>query len=201
MINYSITSSFKKLAQDQHYNSEFNSFLTNVNNRMDGGESLDSILLDFQINSWMSRLVIQLISFTVKTGTISQHTLKKLSDLAQTWTTVKKKMIDGTILTLGLAYASPLISMILIMIVPSFSIEEQINSISEYTNFEATQTITSNIVDLNYILLFVIAFFGTILVTKIRTMTIHNSIHAGIIMIVLAMFIYLDQYIGISSLL
>ena len=176
MIMWDFLKSFKTIAKKQQYNKEFNSFLTHTYNQVDLGEPIDEVLQQAEINSWISRLVIQLISFTSKTGIISNHTMKKLSELSQKWIDVKAEMLNGTVIALMLAYVGPLIALFMIIMIPTFSISEQVNSISDYTSIHAENTITNNLTSLNYVLLFVIAFFGALLTVKIRTMTIHNSL-------------------------
>ena len=80
------------------------------------GEPIDEVLQQTEINSWISRLVIQLISFTSRTGMISHHTMKKLSELSQKWIDVKSEMVNGTVIALMLAYVGPLIALFMIII-------------------------------------------------------------------------------------
>lgn len=162
MLSWSFFHSFKILAKKQQHNKEFNLFLDEVYNRVDSGESMDEVLLKIKINSWISRLIIQLISFTTKTGTINHHTMKKLSELSQKWIEVKTKMMSATIMALILAYISPLLALLMIILIPTFSISEQINSVSDYTNVSVNDSITDNLINMNYVLLFIIAFFGTV---------------------------------------
>ena len=129
---------------------------------------------------------------------ISNHTMKKLSELSQKWIDVKSEMINGTSMGLALAYVGPLIALLMIIMIPTFSIEDQVNSISNYTNIQAENSITDSLTSLNYLLLFVIAFFGTMLAVKIRTMTIHNSLHIGLVMLVMVILLHFDKYVGIS---
>ena len=198
MIMWDFLKSFKTIAKKQQYNKEFNSFLSHTYDLVDMGESIDEVLQQTKINSWVSRLTIQLISFTSKTGMISNHTMNKLSELSQKWIDVKSEMISGTVMGLVLAYVGPLIALLLIIMIPAFSIEEQVNSISNFTNIEADNSITDSLTSLNYLLLFVIAFFGTMLTVKIRTMTIHNSLHIGLVMLVMVIILHFDKYVGIS---
>jgi len=198
MIMWDFLKSFKSIAKKQQYNKEFNSFLSHTYDLVDLGESIDEVLQQTEINSWMSRLVIQLISFTSRTGMISNHTMKKLSELSQKWIDVKSEMVSGTVIALMLAYVGPLIALFMIIMLPTFSISEQVNSISDYTSIHAENSITASLTNLNYVLLFVIAFFGAMLTVKIRTMTIHNSFHVGMIMSVMVAILHFDQYVGIS---
>jgi len=198
MLMWDFLKSFKMIAKKQQYNKEFNSFLSYTHNLVDLGEPIDEVLQQAKINSWMSRLVIQLISFTSKTGMISNHTMKKLSELSQKWIDVKSEMVSGTVISLVLAYVGPLIAIMMIIIIPTFSISEHVNSVSSYTNIHAENSITDSLTDLNYVLLFVIAFFGTMLIVKIRTMTIHNSLHIGLVMLIMTVILHFNQYIGFT---
>lgn len=198
MLMWDFLKSFKMIAKKQQYNKEFNSFLSYTYNLVDLGDPIDEVLQQAQINSWMSRLVIQLISFTSKTGLISNHTMKKLSELSQKWIDVKYEMVSCTMISLILAYVGPLIALFMIIIIPTFSISEQVNSISDYTNIHAENSITDSLTDLNYVLLFVIAFFGAMLTVKIRTMTIHNSLHIGLVMLLMTVILHFNEHVGFA---
>ena len=197
MVNWDFDHSFKKLAITTHYNHDFDKFLKNSYNRMNKGENIEDVLLDVEINSWISKLVIQLVSFTAKKGEVKSYTMEKLSDLSETWYNIKTEMMNNTIMALVLGYISPIVSLLLIILVPSLSVSDSFDNITGFSNIQ-TSVITDRLMNLNYTLLFVIAFFGMLMVVKIRTMTIHNSIHVGIIMIVMCVILYFNKYVGLS---
>lgn len=201
MLTSSFHNSFKNLTEKQNYDKVFNVFLKNVKNRLDLGENIEKILPTIKTNSWLSTLSLQLISFSAKTGNVNHTTLTKLSSLLEKWIEIKEKMASGSAMALLLAYLGSFIGIMMVILLPLITTQPQIDSFTSFSNVKIDNTIDDAIISMNYTLLFIIAFFGMTMVSKIKSMTIHDSLHTGIIMILLSVVIYANEYLDFSNIL
>jgi|APSaa5957512535_1039671.scaffolds.fasta_scaffold02143_11 archaeal flagellar protein FlaJ len=189
--------SFKLIQKKESYTLEFNMVLKQINSKIILGNSLHEVMLNLKISSWLSKIMINLLSYTSKSGIVTPTVMEKLASFSNNYLESKKEMAEKTSTGLIIGYMGPIIVIIMIMILPSISIESFTENFDD-SNFVNDIQIDNTLTVLTSVLVIIVSFFSMLLISKIKYSTINYSLHSGIILVILSAFLYYDKYVGIS---
>ncbi len=189
--------SFKLIQKKESYTPEFNMVLKQINSKIVLGNSLHDVMLNLKISSWLSKIMINLLSYTSKSGIVTPTVMEKLASFSNNYLESKKEMAEKTSAGLIIGYMGPVIVIIMIMILPSISIESFTENFDD-SNFVNDIQIDNTLTVLTSVLVITVSFFSMLLISKIKYSTINYSLHSGIILVILSALLYYDKYVGIS---
>lgn len=188
---------FKKIQETASYTAEFDYVLHTIRSKVELGDHIHVVMTGLKLSSWLSRVTINLLSFTSKSGTITPTVMEKLRKFSTNYLELKKEMAEKTTNGLIVGYMGSIVTVMIILIMPSIDIESFTQNISE-SNFDKDIFIDDTIVELNIVLLAITTFFSMTLISKIKYLTINYSLHSAIILLIITGMLYYDRYVGVA---
>ncbi len=197
LANPSFFQSFQLIQKKASYTPEFNLILRKIKSQIDFGDSIHEVMLNMQISSWLTKIIINLLSYTSRSGVVTPTVMEKLALFSSNYLESKKEMSDKTSTGLMIGYIGPILVVIMILILPSVSIEEFTENI-DTSDFVSDIEIDDSLTIMTSILTVIVSFFAMLLISKIKYSTINHSLHSGVILVIVAILLYYDKFVGIS---
>jgi len=185
---------FQMIQKKESYSTEFNNMLKNIQSGIIGGDSIEYVMKTTKTNSWLSKSVLKLLSFSAKSGTVTAAILEKLVEFSKNYLESKTEIAQKTSNSLMIGYMGSLIMVMILLVIPTISFdnfEVIAGDVIEVTN---DNTINS----LNYVLVIISSFFSMLLISKIKYSTINHSLHTTILLSIISVIFYYDKFIGIT---
>jgi len=151
-------------------------------------------MLKIKTTSHLSKLIIRIISFAGYGGEITPSIMEKLAIFSNNYLESKTEINNKTTISIILTYAGSLIVIILVLIIPSYEMDNFTSTIQGMNDVNLDDTLTS----MNFMLVIITSFLSMILVSKIRYGTVKHSIHNGVVLCMILTILYYDKMIGLS---
>jgi len=190
----SFLKSFNTIQEKKPYSTEFNQILHKIKKDMQIGEQINHIMLKIYTTSHLSKLIIRIISYAGDSGEITPSIMEKLAIFSNNYLESKTEINNKTTISIILTYVGSLIVIVLVLIIPSYNMNNFTSTIQEITDVTLDDTLTS----LNLMLVTMTSFLSMVLVSKIRYGTVKHSIHSGIVLCVILIILYYEKMIGIN---
>jgi len=116
--------SFNMIQEKKSYTNEFNSILDKIRKDIQFGEQLYNSMLKIQTTSYLSKLIIKIISYTAKSGEITPAIMEKLAIFSNHYIESKIEIANKTVISVILCYMGSLIVVVLVLIIPSSNISD-----------------------------------------------------------------------------
>jgi len=190
----SFLKSFNVTQEEKSYTISFNQILEKIKKDMTVGKKLDDIMLHIHTTSHLSKLIIRIISYAGYSGEITAHTMEKLAIFSNNYLESKAEINNKTTISIMLSYFGSMIVVVLVIMIPAYSMDNFTAPIEGINNVSLDDTLTS----LNLMLVVMTSFLSMILVSKIRYGTIKHSIHNGIVLGMILLILYYDRIVGLN---
>ncbi|NRA05673.1 MAG: hypothetical protein HRU07_05870 [Nitrosopumilus sp.] len=186
--------SFQQIEKRNSYTPDFNKILREIKMQTVLGDQLYDVMQNIKLNSWLAKLVINLLSFTAKSGVITPNIMNKLALFSSYYLESKKEMLDKTSTAVMMGYMGPIIVVTMVLIMPSVDVTSIVENVDDISEIELDDSLRS----LNSALVVIVSFFSLMVVSKIRYLTIYHSLHTAIIVAIVCLMFYYDKFVGIN---
>lgn len=172
----SFLKSFNVIQEKKPYTIQFNQILHKIKKDIQIGEQINNAMLKIKTTSHLSKLIIRIISFAGNSGEITPSIMEKLAIFSNNYLESKTEINNKTTISIILTYVGSLIVVILVLIIPSYNMDNFTANVDGINNVSLDDTLIS----MNFMLVIITSFLSMILVSKIRYGTIKHSIHNGV---------------------
>lgn len=186
--------SFNTIQENKSYTNEFNEIINEIKKDILLGKQIHDIMLKIKTTSYLSKLIIKIISFAGFSGEITPAIMEKLAIFSNNYIESKSEIQSKTTISIMLSYMGSLIVVVLVIMIPSVNMGDFTEVIDEINDVNLDETLTS----MNLMLVIVTSFISMILVSKIRYGTIKHSLNNGVVLIMILIILYYDKMIGIN---
>lgn len=186
--------SFNSINDKKSYTLEFNKIIGQITKEVKFGEGLSNSMVSVNTTSWLSKLMIRLISFTSKSGEITPQIMEKLAKFSNDYIESKNDVESKTMMSVILAYFGSIVGLALILLIPSIGMGDMAEVIDGVNDISMNDTLTS----LSISLVVMTSFLSMVLVSKVRYGTIKHSLNGAVLMIIIMGILYYDKFIGIT---
>ena len=203
--NPSFFAAFSQTEKSAAYTRQFNAVLRAVRSRVSLGVTMSQAMRDARTDSWLADCVLRLMAHAARSGSVTPAVLERLALFASQYLETKQEMASKTVNSLMTGYMGSIIVVMMLLMIPSMSFD-QFGAYEELLDVGTSGVSLSDssydpgalVADLNLVLVVVGAFCSMMLVTQIRYSTVLYSLHTGVLLLVIAILLYYDRYVGVS---
>jgi len=196
----SFFSAFKSVEQVEGYTPEFNSVLHQIKSKVNVGVNISEALATSKTGSWLADCVLRLLSYAVRTGSVTPVVLEKLAMFGSHHQETRKQIAAQTATPLMTGYMGAIIVVMMLQMIPVSSFEDFAGGFDHIIQGETIDVTGADegqqqlLTELNLVLVVVVAACSMFLVSQIRYATVLHSLHTGILTIVVMIVLEYGKY-------
>ncbi len=202
--NPSFYAAFTSIESASPYTKQFNHMLHMIKSQLLLGANMANVLSKVHTNSWLCNCTMRLLSYAVRTGSVTPAVLDRLSMFVSHYLESRKNLAEKTATPLMTGYMGSIIVVMMILMIPMANFDVSFGTGLNPSN-TGEDIILNNtggfdphhmLSELNMILVIIGAFCSMVLIAQIRYGTILHSMHTGILLAIITAIFYYDRYAG-----